>query len=62
MKYSIFVASEQVLDVSAEANIQRAATKVTNIEYFVSCLRWFRACLKNALDYLICPSPRMIYL
>ena len=28
---SIFVVSEQVLDVSAQANIQHAATKITNM-------------------------------
>ena len=32
-RYPIFVASEQRLDVSGEANIQPAATKVTNIGY-----------------------------
>ena len=31
-KSSIFVASEQRLDASAQASIQPAATKVTNIE------------------------------
>ena len=30
-QYSIFVVSEQVLDVSAQANIQHAATKITNM-------------------------------
>ena len=35
-RYPIFVASEQRLDVNREANIQPAATKVTNIGYRLS--------------------------
>ena len=34
-KYCLFVAWEQVLDASAKANIQHAATKVTNMDYFI---------------------------
>ena len=33
-RYPIFVASEQRLDASGQANIQPAATKVTNRESF----------------------------
>ena len=56
MKYSIFVASEQVLDVSAKANIQHAATKVTNMLYLPSGVRLFisLACGKSPL--LMCFS------
>ena len=35
IKQSIFVAWEQVLNASAKANIQHAATKVTNMDYFI---------------------------
>ena len=38
---AIFVVWEQVLDVSVEANIQRAATKITNIEIWILRLRLF---------------------
>ena len=46
-RYSIFVASEQRLDVSMEANIQPAATKVTNMEYLSSWVR--QLCLVNQI-------------
>ena len=38
---SIFVVSVQVLDASAEANIQRAATKITNMDDGISMFRQF---------------------
>ena len=38
---SIFVVSEQVLDASAQANIQRAATKITNMDDGISLFRQF---------------------
>ena len=38
---SIFVVWEQVLDASAKANIQHAATKITNIEDWILRLRLF---------------------
>ena len=38
---SIFVVSEQVLDASAQANIQRAATKITNMDDGISMFRQF---------------------
>ena len=38
---SIFVVSEQVLDASAKANIQHAATKITNINDLILRLRLF---------------------
>ena len=43
--YSIFVASEQRLDVNREANIQPAATKVTDMEYVSFWVR--QLCLIN---------------
>ena len=59
MKYSIFVASEQVLDVSAKANIQHAATKVTTMLYLLSGVRLF-ICLSplpTANHPLLCAFP-----
>ena len=38
---SIFVVSEQVLDASGKANIQRAAIKITNMAYWLQWLRLF---------------------
>jgi hypothetical protein len=35
------VVSEQVLDASGEANIQRAAIKITNMAYWLQWLRLF---------------------
>ena len=40
-QYFIFVVSEQVLDASVQANIQHAATKITNMKYWVSMFRLF---------------------
>ena len=37
----IFVGWEQMLDASAEANIQHAATKITNINTWIPRLRLF---------------------
>ena len=44
---SPFVVSEQVLDASGEANIQRAATKITNMAYW---LQWFRLSILDELN------------
>ena len=41
MKVSLSVAWEQVLDVSAGANIQHAATNVTDRDTFISWTRLF---------------------
>ena len=38
---AIFVVSEQVLDASGKANIQRAAIKITNMAYWLQWLRLF---------------------
>ena len=47
---SIFVVSEQVLDASAQANIQRAATKITNMDDGISMFRQF--CQFNKLEFI----------
>ena len=47
---SIFVVSEQVLDASAQANIQRAATKITNMDDGISMFRQF--CQFNKSEYI----------
>ena len=47
---SIFVVSEQVLDASAQANIQRAATKITNMDDGISMFRQF--CQFNKSEFL----------
>ena len=49
MKVSLSVAWEQVLDVSAGANIQHAATKVTDRDTFIS---WTLAVAPQALNEL----------
>ncbi|MSU81741.1 hypothetical protein FYJ25_05035 [Anaerobutyricum soehngenii] len=51
-KESISVTSEQVLNVSAGANIQHAATKVTDMNSFSSRGR-LCICLSNELSHII---------
>ena len=53
---SIFVVSEQVLDTSGKANIQHAATKITNMDDWVSMFRPFSSCIGTFLYRKFCSA------
>ena len=46
------MASEQALDTSEEASIQRAATKVTNMDYLIPRLRLQTNQIRHNRDYV----------